>query len=192
MGSALIGGMGLAALIDVLVPSLENPHDVLLLEEARELEKAHKLRRLGFVSAIAIAIHNFPEGAATFFAAMSDSQIGVSVALAIGIHNVPEGIAVAIPVFYAGRSRSRAFTYALLSGLSEPLGGVVGYLLLRPFLTGVGLAVAYSSVAGIMVFVSLDQLIPNAKRYDQGHESVYGLLLGMTVMAVTLLLVGAN
>jgi ZIP family zinc transporter len=186
LAGAFLVGAGVAALIDVLVPTLENPHDALLLEEARELRDTQRLRRLGLMSAVAIAIHNFPEGAATFFAALTDEQIGASVALAIGIHNVPEGIAVAIPIYYATGNRSRAFTYALLSGLSEPLGGVLGYAVFGPFLTGWGLAIAYAAVAGIMVFISLDQLIPNAKRYGHGHESVYGLLIGMFIMALTL------
>jgi ZIP family zinc transporter len=149
---------------------------------------ARQLHRLGLLTALAIGIHNFPEGMATFFAALTDRTVGLSVAIAVALHNIPEGISISIPVYYATGSRRKAFGYSFLSGVSEPLGAILGYLILRPFLTNQMMGIIFAAVAGIMVFISLDQLVPNAKRFDEGHQSVYGLISGMAVMAITLLL----
>jgi ZIP family zinc transporter len=146
------------------------------------------LHRVGLLSALAIGIHNFPEGIATFMAVLADPVVGVSIAIAIALHNIPEGISIAVPVYYASGSRRRAFWISLLSGLAEPVGAFLAYLLLRPYLDNGLLGLVFAVVAGIMVFISLDQLIPNAKKYDTGHNAVYGLIAGMAVMALTLLL----
>jgi len=182
-------GMLLIATIDFLVPSYENPHEVGMVEEMQPYGSSRELHRLGLLTAIAIGIHNFPEGIATFFAALTDYTVGFSVALAIALHNIPEGISISIPVFYATGSRRKAFWYSFLSGLSEPVGAIIGYLILRPFFTSQIMGVIFAAVAGIMVFISLDQLVPHAKKYSQGHQSVYGLISGMAVMAITLLLI---
>jgi ZIP family zinc transporter len=186
---SFFGGMAMIAAIDFLVPRYENPHEVGMVEEMETGADSRELHRLGMLTAIAIGIHNFPEGIATFFAALTNPTIGLSVALAIALHNIPEGISISIPVYYATGSRKKAFWYSFLSGISEPLGAVIGYLVLRPFFTDRTLAITFSAVAGIMVFISLDQLVPHAKRYSEGHQSVYGLISGMAVMAVTLLLI---
>ena len=186
--ASFFGGMLLIAAIDFLVPSYENPHEGALVEEMRPAEDQRRLKRLGLMTALAITIHNFPEGIATFMAALTDPAVGVSVAVAVGLHNIPEGISISIPVFYATGNRKKAFWYSFLSGASEPLGAIVGYLALRPFLSDDLLAIIFAAVGGIMVFISLDQLVPHAKKYDEGHESVYGLISGMAVMAVSLLL----
>jgi len=185
--AGFFGGMLAIAAIDFLVPSYENPHHHSLPEDMEDTPDSRRLMRMGVLSALAIAIHNFPEGIATFFATLHDPAVGVPVAIAVALHNVPEGIAVAVPVFYATGSRTKAFWYSSLSGFSEPVGAVVGYLVLRPWLRDDVLGMVFAVVAGIMVFISLDQLIPNAKRYGRGHQAVYGLVLGMAVMAVTLL-----
>lgn len=152
-------------------------------------QKHHgKLMRLGLFTAIAIAIHNFPEGIATFVASLKDPSLGITIAVAIAIHNIPEGIAVSVPVFYATGDRKKAFRWSLLSGLSEPLGALVGYLVLSTVLNDVVFGILFAAVAGIMVFISLDELLPTAREYGEPHLSIYGLVGGMGVMAVSLLL----
>ncbi len=185
---SFLGGMVLIAFIDYLIPSYENPHESGLVEEMDE-KASHSLHRLGMLTAVAIGIHNFPEGMATFFTAMSDKTLGISIAIAIALHNIPEGISISIPIYYATGDRRKAFWYSLLSGAAEPVGAIVGFLALRSFLTIAVMDVVFSAVAGIMVFISLDQLVPHAKKYSTGHQSVYGLISGMAVMALTLLLV---
>lgn len=186
--AGFFGGMLLIGLIDYLVPSYANPHDAVLAEDVEVHGVDRHLKRIGVMTALAIGIHNFPEGAVTFFATLSDPAVGVSIAVAIALHNIPEGIAVSVPVFYATGSKARAFWISFLSGISEPIGAIVAYLLFRAFLGEQMMGIVYAAVAGIMVFVSLDQLIPNAKKYGEGHQSVYGLIAGMAIMAVTLIL----
>lgn len=149
---------------------------------------AEQLRRVGLVTAIAIAVHNFPEGFATFFVAVADPVIAVPIALAIAIHNIPEGIAVAVPIREATGSRRAAVKWATLSGLAEPLGALVGYLILAPFITPALLGLIFAAIAGIMVFVSVDKLLPTAIQAGHHHVMIYGLVAGMAVMAVSLLL----
>lgn len=186
---SFLGGMMLIAGIDYFIPSYENPHEAGLVEEMEHADENHKLHRLGLLTAVAIGIHNFPEGIATFFAAMTDPAVGISVAVAIALHNIPEGISISIPIYYATGSRRKAFWYSFLSGLSEPIGALIGFLALRPFLNSMLIDIVFAAVAGIMVFISLDQLVPHAKKFGEGHQSVYGLISGMAIMAVTLLLV---
>jgi ZIP family zinc transporter len=183
------GGILLIALIDRLVPSHENPHEARLVEAVAE-GKPHeeKLMRMGLFTALAIAIHNFPEGLATFASALSDPKLGVSIAVAIAIHNIPEGISVAVPIFFATGSRKKAFWHSLASGLSEPVGAVVGYFLLRAFFSETVFGLLFSAVGGIMVFISLDELLPTAKEYGEGHLAIYGVIAGMALMALSLLL----
>lgn len=182
------GGMFLIALIDKLVPSFKNPHEIHDMTDMEQAAGREKLLRMGLLSAFAIGIHNFPEGLATFFSAMDDTGIGISIALAVAIHNIPEGIAVAIPVLYATKSRRKALGYSLLSGLSEPVGALLGVLILLPVFSPTMLGFSFAVVAGIMVFISLDQLLPTAEKYGEHHLAVYGLISGMAVMAISLLL----
>ena len=144
--------------------------------------------RLGTFTALAIAIHNFPEGLATFTSAIKDPALGVAIAVAVAIHNIPEGIAVSVPIYYATGDRKKAFTLSFLSGLSEPVGAIIGYLILYRFFNDVVYGVLFASVAGIMVFISLDELLPTAREYGEAHLSIYGMVAGMLVMAVSLLL----
>ena len=143
---------------------------------------------MGLFTALAIAIHNFPEGIATFMSVIQDPSVGVAVAIAVAIHNIPEGIAVAIPIFYATGKRMKAFKWSFASGLSEPLGALVAFILLMPFLTDTMFGIVFAGVAGIMVFISIDELLPAAKKYDEEHSSIYGLVAGMAVMAISLVL----
>lgn len=184
---AFFGGMGASVLIDWLVPERDNPHDaVAMIDDAPTQGTNGNLRRIGIMTAAGIAIHNFPEGIATFQSTMHDPTVGISVGVAVALHNIPEGIAVALPLHHATGSRRKALEWAALSGLAEPLGAVLGYLLVGRTLGEHGTGLTLAAVAGIMVFLALDQLIPNAKRYGSGHESVYGLLAGMLLMALTL------
>jgi ZIP family zinc transporter len=200
--AAFFGGIALITVIDQLIPKAENPHEVRSAGAVDELHhpklppaadhtNSHhhrKLLRMGVFTALAITIHNFPEGMATFLAALEDPGLGLAIAIAIALHNIPEGISVSVPVYYATGSRRRAFAYSLLSGLAEPVGAAAGYLVLRTFLTPSVMGILFASVAGIMVYISLDELLPTSRAYGKGHDSLLGLLAGMVVMAMSLLL----
>jgi ZIP family zinc transporter len=151
-------------------------------------KRGRKLLRLGAFTAIAIAIHNFPEGIATFMAGISDITVGVSIAIAIAIHNIPEGIAVSVPVYYATGSRKKAFTWAALSGLAEPLGAAVGYFILSLFTNPLVLGYVFAIVAGIMIYISFDELLPAAHRYGKHHVAIYGLVSGIILIGLSLLI----
>jgi len=150
---------------------------------------------MGLFTALAIAIHNFPEGLATFLAALHDPGLGIAIAIAIALHNIPEGISVSVPIFYATGNRKKAFIYSLLSGLAEPVGAGIAYVALRVIVGGGSggfpaqvMGILFGAVAGIMVYISLDELLPTSRAYGRGHESVFGLVGGMVVMALSLLL----
>ena len=142
-----------------------------------------------------IGIHNFPEGLATFLAALQDPSLGAAIAIAIALHNIPEGISVSVPIFYATGSRKKAFLYSVLSGLAEPIGAIIAYTAIRLFLGGNSggippeiMGILFGGVAGIMVYISLDELLPTSRAYGRGHDSIFGLVAGMLVMALSLLL----
>lgn len=190
-------GIFLIALIDKLIPSDENPHEIKHLKEEQKdslteakehIQRPKKLMRMGLMTALAIGIHNFPEGLATFISAMQDPSIAIPIVVAIAIHNIPEGIAVSVPIYQATGSKKVAFTYSFLSGLAEPIGALVGWFLLMPIMNDVVYGMIFSSVAGIMVFISLDELLPAAHEYGEHHLSIYGLIAGMIIMAISLLL----
>jgi ZIP family zinc transporter len=213
-------GILLIGLIDNLIPSAENPHEthseavtaplhddaapIPLLEYARRATDSpphehviqpEKLLRMGLFTALAIGIHNFPEGLATFLAALHDPKLGIAIAVAVALHNIPEGISVSVPIFYATGNRRKAFTYSFLSGLAEPVGAGVAYLAILFFFGGNGasippqiMGVMFGGVAGVMVYISLDELLPTSRAYGKGHDSLFGLIGGMAVMALSLLL----
>ena len=186
---SFFGGMLLIALIDKFIPSAENPHEIRGVEDLNIKEPSKdSLMRMGLFTALAVGIHNFPEGLATFVSALQDPKIAIPVAVAIAIHNIPEGIAVSVPIYYATGSKRKAFLYSFLSGLSEPIGALVGYLILMPFMNDTIFGILFASVAGIMVFISLDELLPSAQRYGEHHLSIFGMMAGMAVMALSLLL----
>ena len=149
-----------------------------------------KLMRMGLMTALAIAIHNFPEGIATFTTAVDDTTLGAAIAVAIAIHNIPEGIAVSVPVYYATGDRAKAFRLSLLSGVAEPVGALLAWLVLMPFMSPTLMGCILAGVAGIMVFISIDELLPAAREYGEAHISIYGVVTGMAVMAVSLLMLG--
>lgn len=189
---AFFGGIALIALIDKFVPDAENPHEIRDTEEMSDVQRENHakktLLRMGMFSALAIAIHNFPEGLATFIAALDDPTLGISIAVAIAIHNIPEGIAVSVPIFYATGSKRKAFGYSFLSGLAEPVGALIGYFILAPFLTDTTFGIIFAGVAGIMVYISLDELLPTAEKYGKHHIAISGLIAGMAVMAISLVM----
>lgn len=181
-------GILLIGIIDKLIPSGENPHEINKTRDYDDKQGKTKLMRLGLFSALAIGIHNFPEGLATFLAAMENPTLGISIAVAIAIHNVPEGLAISVPIYYATKSRKKAFFLSFLSGLAEPIGALVGYFLLMHFLGGAAFGFVFAAVAGIMVYISLDELLPTAEEYGEHHVAIYGLIAGMAVMSVSLVL----
>jgi len=186
---SFFAGILVIAVIDRLVPSFENPHEIRKVEDMERIpDDFRKLYRLGLFAALALAIHNFPEGLATFASALVEIKLGIPIALAVAIHNIPEGIAVSIPIYYATGDKKKAFYYSFLSGLAEPVGALVGYLLLFSFFNDVVFGVLFAAVAGIMVFISLDELLPASREYGEPHLSIYGLIGGMIVMAVSLLM----
>ena len=178
-------GILIINLIDFLIPKQINPH------EAHEVEEMHNkthLKRTGILIAISISIHNFPEGIATFTSALGSLDVAIPITVAIAIHNIPEGIAVAVPIFHATGSRKKAFWYSFLSGLSEPLGALIAFFFLFHFWTPALNGLVLAAVAGIMVFISLDELLPTAEKYGKHHLSIIGVVAGMLVMALSLFL----
>jgi len=179
---AFFAGVVLLVLIDRLIP---NPHNK--LSTPHDEDKSH-LKRVGMLAALAITVHNFPEGMATFFATLDDPVVGSSLAFAIAIHNIPEGVSIAIPVYYATGDKRLTLLACLLSALAEPIGALIGYLVLAPFLTPYVFGGVFGVIAGAMVFLSLDELLPSAKRYSSGHDAVYGMVIGMVCIALSLIL----
>ena len=184
---AFFGGILISLAIDRLIPEYENPHEVRKVEEMDNPTSRKKLLRSGFLFAFAMAIHNFPEGMATFVASLDNPTTGISIAAAIAIHNIPEGITVSVPIYHATQSKKQAFIISALSGLAEPFGALIAFLFLLPFLSQTLLSLLFACVAGIMVFISFDELLPLAEAYGEHHKTIYGFILGMLVMALTLI-----
>lgn len=188
----LFFGMFLVALIDKLVPEFENPHTAHKIEELSQeqqpIKSERNLFRMGIMSAIAIAIHNFPEGIATLASALHDPALGITIAVSVAIHNIPEGIAVSVPIYQSTGSRNKAFLFSFLSGLAEPFGALVALLFLSFFASTLFLGLIFAAVAGIMIFISLDELLPAAEEYGEHHICLYGTLVGMAIMAVSLII----
>jgi len=221
--ASFFAGIILIGLIDNLIPSAQNPHEMHAERETAPLHSTSvnplqteevaidadhsapfihdhhihdkKLLRMGLFTALAIGIHNFPEGLATFLAALEDPSVGIAIAIAVALHNIPEGISVSVPIYYATGNRKKAFAYSLLSGVAEPVGAGIAYMVLRFFLASEAgvvppqlMGMLFSGVAGIMVYISLDELLPTSHAYGKGHDSLLGLIAGMAVMALSLLL----
>ena len=180
-------GMLLIGLIDRLIPSAANPHEIADAQnKSSEPKTNRRLMRTGIFTALAVGIHNFPEGLATFVSALQEPSVAIPIVVAIAIHNIPEGIAVSVPIYYATGNRKKAFWTSFASGLSEPVGAAIGYLILMPFMSDIVYGILFAAVAGIMVFISLDELLPSARAYGEHHTAIYGLIAGMAVMALSL------
>lgn len=185
-----IAGFFLTALIDKVIPMKENPHEMMRIEQMTEqcIPRNPRLLRTGLFTAVALAIHNFPEGIATFMAGMTDITIGISIAIAVAIHNIPEGIAVSVPVFCATGSRRKALLWSVLSGFSEPVGALMGYLIISFFSNEIILGYVFAIVAGIMVYIAFDELLPAAHKYGKHHVAIYGLLSGIIIIGISLIM----
>lgn len=163
---------------------VENPPD-----RIKNLDEDHKLITMGLNTAFAIALHNFPEGLATFVAALHDPQVGVVLAIAIGIHNIPEGLCVALPIYYATGNRCKAFWWACLSGASEPLAALLGWAILAKTMSQMAYAILFGLVAGMMVVISMKELLPTAHRYDPDDSVVtHSFIGGMALISLSLVL----
>lgn len=180
---SFFGGMAFIGIIDLLIPEQDNPHEPVALES---MQHKSSLKRVGVMMAVSIAIHNFPEGIATFSTALSNIELGIPIAIAIAIHNIPEGIAVAVPIYHATGSKQKAFWLSILSGMAEPIGACIGLLFLMPFWSTTLNSIVLAATAGIMVYISLDELLPTAKKYGKHHQAILGLVLGMLFMALSL------
>ncbi|MBR5271041.1 MAG: zinc transporter ZupT [Clostridia bacterium] len=183
-GAAFFAGILFIGLIDFIVPSAEGDIGNLHNKEKNN----NLLKRMGIMTALAIAIHNFPEGLATFTASLKDPHLGVAIAVAIAIHNIPEGIATAIPIYYSTNSKRKAFKISFLSGMTEPLGAIIGYLLLRPIFNDTVFGILFGFIAGIMVFISIEELLPLAREYEKSKATIIGFVFGMMIMAASLIL----
>lgn len=180
----LIGMIGIAV-IDRLIP---NPHERLAMDPSEVgIHSSEYIKRVGLLTALAITAHNFPEGLATFFTMLENPAVGASLAFAITLHNIPEGVSIAIPVYFATNNKWLAIGACLMSGLAEPIGAGIGYIILGPYLSEAVFGSVFGLIAGVMVFLSLDELLPAAKHYSKGHETVYGLVAGMVMMALSLI-----
>ncbi|MDV4150050.1 zinc transporter ZupT [Clostridium sp. AL.422] len=172
----LISGALIALLIDKLIP-----------EAPRSLNESHpeKLYRVGFVSMIALMIHNFPEGIATFVSGYENTSLGISIALAISLHNIPEGISIAMPIYYSTKSKAKAFKYTLYSGLAEPFGAFIAFLFLRPYINEIILSITFALVAGIMLYISFAELIPTAREYKYHKTYLFSIFLGILTIILS-------
>lgn len=182
---AFFAGIFLIWAIDLLIPEDENPHEI---HKVEEVKNKSGLKRTGIMLALAIGIHNFPEGLATFASALSSMDIAIPIVIAIAIHNIPEGIAVSVPIYHATGNRKKAFWYSFLSGMAEPLGALIGFLVLLPFWSDTINALLLAFVSGIMVFISFDELLPGAEKYGHHHWAIGGVVCGMMLMAFSLLI----
>lgn len=185
---AFFGSMAVFGLISHLVPEADEPHDLKSGEEMEAAGREKALEKVGIKSAIAIGVHNFPEGMVTFMTTLLDPAVGVSIAIAIAMHNIPEGIGVAAPIYFATGGKKKALWLTFLSGVSEPLGAILAYLVLRPFLTTTLFGIVFAAISGIMVLISFDELLPASRAYGETHLSLVGVIFGMLVMGVSLII----
>lgn len=181
---SFFAGMFFIGIIDILIPTPE----VETGSETKGRQSKNRLKRTGIITALAIGIHNFPEGLATFTSALKDPHLGIAISTAIAIHNIPEGIATSIPIYYSTKSRKKAFIISFLSGMTEPLGALIGYILLRPIFNDTLFGIIFGFVAGIMVFISIEELLPLSREYENSNVSIIGVIMGMLTMAVSLIL----
>ena len=171
----LIIGVLIAFLIDNFIPDKGNI----------SVKNDSALFRVGLVSMIALMLHNFPEGIATYISGFQDTSLGITIALAIALHNIPEGVAIAMPIYYSTNSRPKAFLYTFISGISEPLGALISYLFLKPFINDFILSIVFALVAGIMIYISFAELIPEAKSYNHNLIYIISLILGICIMPIS-------
>ncbi len=174
----LIAGILAAMAIDQFVPHEDY--------DGEHHEKPHKnLFRVGMVSMIAIMLHNFPEGIATFMATYKDLALGLSVAVAIMMHNIPEGVSVAMPIYYATGNKFQAIKYTFISGIAEPIGALLAFWILRPFINDLVLGAIFAVLAGIMLYISFEELLPSSRQYGFNRLALFSTFLGICVMPLS-------
>nr|QGT49806.1 zinc transporter ZupT [uncultured Candidatus Melainabacteria bacterium] len=184
-------GLLVSVLIDYFLPDHVDTEELLHPDDPESCSHNHyKLKRAGFLTAIAICIHNFPEGMATFLTTTQNVTLGLSVAFAIAIHNIPEGIAVALPIYHVTGKKRYAMLYAALSGITEPIGALVGMFIFGLFVPQVMVGFLMAAVAGIMTYISFDTLLPLAKEYGNWHLSIVGIISGILFIWLSLILLG--
>ncbi len=195
-------GILLAVLIDYFIPdhiqgqmftkqigaNEKNIDSTDCAEDENAIISIGKIRKAGILTAIVVAVHNLPEGLATFFITAQDVMLGLGIIFAIAIHNIPEGMAISIPVYQATHSKRKAFWYSFLSGMAEPVGGVVGFVVIKSLFPNLCIGTLFALVSGIMTYISIDTLLPLSKDYDTGHYSISGVVLGLIIMGVTLII----
>lgn len=183
---SFFAGIAIAILIDYFIP---DHIEADLFSDAEECShKIHKVKRAGLITAIAVAVHNFPEGMANFLVSSQNITLGIPVAIAIAIHNIPEGIAIALPIFHASGQKRQAIFYSFLSGIAEPIGGLLGFFLLKTIMPESMVGMMFAAVAGIMVYISFDTLLPLAREYGENHHVIIGILAGMFVIGLSLII----
>ena len=173
----LIGAL-MAYLIDSFIPAEEKG-------TVPKVKNDFDIFRVGLVSTIALMIHNFPEGIATFVSSYQDTRLGLSVTFAIALHNILEGIAIAMPIYFATKSRFKAIKYSFLSGMAEPLGALIAFLCLKPFINELILGIIFAVVCGIMLYISFAELIPSSRKYGYTRISLASIFLGICIMPIT-------
>lgn len=173
----LIIGVIIAFLIDNFIPENESI--------GVDTDNNSTLFRVGFVSMIALMFHNFPEGIATYISGYQDTTLGITIAMAIALHNIPEGVSIAMPIYYSTGSRKKAFLYTFISGIAEPVGAIMSYLFLKPYINDFILSVVFALVAGIMIYISFAELIPEAKSYNHNLIYIFSIILGICVMPIS-------
>lgn len=174
----MITGIIIAALISHIIPSSRN-------EKSEALNSSNSLYRVGFVTMIALMLHNFPEGIATFISGYEDKSLGIYIAIAISLHNIPEGISIAMPIYYSTNSKVKAFKYTLLSGIAEPLGALAAFLLLKPFINEIILGICFAIVSGIMLYIAFEELIPESRSYGYNFIYLLSLVLGICIIPLS-------
>jgi zinc transporter, ZIP family len=188
MALAFFAGIALLVVIDRIIPKDINPNEQEGVEQKQSAVK-RKLARSGLLIGLALCLHNFPEGFLVFMSALDDPQTGIAIAAALAIHNIPEGVAVGAPIYAATRNRLKTIGLTALTGIAEPIGAIIGFLLLRDFLSGATLGWVFGIVAGMMVFICVDELLPAAKRYETNQrQTTYGFIGGMGVIAVSIMM----
>ena len=183
----LLLGMGIMYIIDIVISQKYS------FEEAVHEQKCdvinHRLEKTSFLVILGVFIHNFPEGMATIAGSMKDMQLGMALAFAIALHNIPEGIIIAVPVYSCTNSKKRAIFWSLISGMSEPVGAIIFGAVFFSFVTDLLLGALLAIVGGIMIYISIDELLPVCHLWGNEHVSILGIGMGMFVMALSLAII---
>lgn len=141
-----------------------------------------KLYQVGLISCLAIIMHNIPEGIITYLTSEANLHLGITLALAIALHNIPEGISISVPIYYSTGSRKKALFYTFVSGISEPFGAFLACVFLAPFVSPFVMGLLYAFIAGIMVHISIYELLPEACSYHKYKTTILSFLFGCGFM----------